>query len=100
MEIGIDFLSFVQGKTDIEPQGAEIGEVAQAYADRLEPFCVERGDFRKSHRPEIGERDDPEDPSWAVWEAHFSGQGIDVPVGRPGISPLGIYLSDFVLRIR
>ncbi|MBI3300427.1 MAG: hypothetical protein HYZ75_19855 [Elusimicrobia bacterium] len=32
-------------------------------------------------------------PARAFWEAYFAARGLPVPDGRPGVSPLGIYLE-------
>ena len=35
----------------------------------------------------------PEDTSWDIWSNYFRKKGKNVPQGKPGLSPLGIYLS-------
>jgi hypothetical protein len=42
---------------------------------------------------------EPGDESWKMWEAHFQNRGQEIPVGEPGISPLGIYLSKFLDKL-
>jgi hypothetical protein len=48
----------------------------------------------------FGDPDDPYDASWKVWSDHFRSRGEEVPIGKPGISPLGIYLSDRIEQLR
>jgi hypothetical protein len=48
----------------------------------------------------FGDPNDPNDASWKIWTEHFRSRGETVPVGKPGISPLGIYLSDRIERLR
>lgn len=36
------------------------------------------------------------DPSYPIWESYFRARELPIPAGKPGVSPLGIYLSESV----
>ncbi|MFH1263014.1 MAG: YiiX/YebB-like N1pC/P60 family cysteine hydrolase [Pseudomonadota bacterium] len=53
-----------------------------------------------SYRPMyFGDPRNPRDRAWKIWKDYFKKRGERVPVGKPGVSPLGIYLSDDVIPI-
>ncbi|MEZ4705103.1 MAG: YiiX/YebB-like N1pC/P60 family cysteine hydrolase [Bdellovibrionota bacterium] len=42
----------------------------------------------------------PSDPSWRMWSGYFASKGMPVPQNKPGVSPLGIYLSPHLTIIK
>jgi len=53
------------------------------------------------YRPMVfGEPEKPDDQYWQSWSRYFHERKMAVPVGKLGISPLGIYLTPGLKTIK